>query len=83
MKTLKDIGKALDKLKINNFVSSRTQIVSEQGQVFTEIFFPKFTHADKAILFFNSQGITHTGRESNTNVNAYYKFKVEIQTNQK
>ena len=77
MKNAIEIGKNLDLLKIKNFVDIKNAIV-RNGETMIEIWFPKYTDADKAIMFLNSKGIENSGRESNKNRNDYYKFKTEI-----
>lgn len=72
-----EIGKHLETLKVRSFVDVKNAIVKD-GETMIEVFFPRYTDAEKAITFFKSKGIENTGRESNKNSNAYYKFKTEI-----
>lgn len=77
MKHTTTIARQLDSLKIRNFIDVMGAIVVSDS-IIVEIWFPRYTDADKAIIFLNSKGVENTGRESNKNTNIYYKFKTEI-----
>lgn len=74
--TAKEIGKQLEARKIRCFVDEKNTLVYK-GKNMTEISFPRYTDADKAITWLNAQGIENTGRASNHR-NEYYKFITEV-----
>lgn len=71
------IGKKLEELKIRNFVDIKNSVECKD-ELMTEILFPRYTDAAKAIDYFEQNKIANSGRQSHKHVNAYYKFKIEI-----